>query len=259
MPDKVEEEYRSLAAKVLRGASAAAEAVRHGLGAGSRRSGPALVAQAQLAEPDERLGAHALRAVAERTAAAAGDGTRTAAILAHAILDGGLRALVAGASAVGLKRGLERGLCAAIGALRRLTQGTGGPAGDDGGSRGEELVPGAGLALLRTIGALEREEALTDGDEQRGLRVLERALEAPVRQIAEDWGLEPDLVLARMRADTGNLGVDAANGAFVDLVAAGILDPTRVLCVALQNAVSVAGDLLVTEIALATTRSAPTG
>jgi chaperonin GroEL len=114
----------------------------------------------------------------------------------------------------------------------------------------EGVVPGGGLTLLRAIDALGREEANCDGDERTGLKILKHALEAPTRQIAENSAHDGGVVVAQMRQATGNTGFDAANGKFVDLVEAGIIDPTKVVRLALENAVSVAGVLLLTEATL---------
>jgi chaperonin GroEL len=114
----------------------------------------------------------------------------------------------------------------------------------------EGLVPGGGLTLLRAIDAVEREEASCDGDERTGLRILKRALEAPTRQIAENSGADGGVVVAQMRAGKGAYGFDASNGRYVDLVDAGIIDPTKVVRTALENAVSVASVLLLTEATL---------
>jgi chaperonin GroEL len=114
----------------------------------------------------------------------------------------------------------------------------------------EGIVPGGGLALLRAIEAVEKEEARCDGDERSGLRILKRALEAPTRQIAENSGADGGVVVGQMRAGKGNYGFDAATGQYVDLVEAGIIDPTKVVRVALENAVSVASVLLLTEVTL---------
>jgi chaperonin GroEL len=114
----------------------------------------------------------------------------------------------------------------------------------------EGIVPGGGLALLRAIVAVAREEAACDGDERTGVRVLKRALEAPARQIAENSGADAGVVVGQMRAGKGAEGFDAARGAFVDLIAEGIVDPTKVVRVALENAVSVASTLLLTEATL---------
>jgi chaperonin GroEL len=111
----------------------------------------------------------------------------------------------------------------------------------------EGIVPGAGLTLLRAADALALEEAKCDGDERSGLRILRHALEAPLRQIGENSGVDAGVVIDRMRNGKGNYGFDASNGTYVDLVDAGIIDPTKVVRIALENAVSVASVLLLTE------------
>ncbi len=111
----------------------------------------------------------------------------------------------------------------------------------------EGIVPGAGLALLRAISAVEQLEPKCEGDEQTGVRMLRRALEAPTRQIAANSGCDAGVVVERMRAGTGAYGFDAARGAYVDLIEAGIIDATKVVRSALENAVSVAGVLLLAE------------
>ncbi len=114
----------------------------------------------------------------------------------------------------------------------------------------EGIVPGGGLALLRAIDAVEREAAQAEGDERTGLLMLKHALEAPTRQIAENSAVDGGVVVDRLRSGTGNFGFDAAKGQYVDLVEAGIIDPTKVVRLALENAVSVAGVLLLTEATL---------
>jgi len=114
----------------------------------------------------------------------------------------------------------------------------------------EGIVPGGGLALLRAIDAVEREEGKCEGDERTGLQILKRALEAPPRQIAENSAVDGGVVVNEMRKGTGNRGFDAARKEFVDLVEAGIIDPTKVVRIALENAVSVASVLLLTEATL---------
>ena len=111
----------------------------------------------------------------------------------------------------------------------------------------EGIVPGGGLALLRAIPAIEREISATEGDERTGLLILKRALEAPARQIAENSAADDGVVVSRMREGTGSFGFDAAHGVYVDLIEAGIIDPTKVVRIALENAVSVASVLLLTE------------
>jgi chaperonin GroEL len=116
---------------------------------------------------------------------------------------------------------------------------------------GEGIVAGGGLALLRAIDAVQHAESECSGDERTGLLILKKALEAPTRQIAENSNLDGGVVTERMRNGTGNFGLDAAKGEYVDLVAAGIIDPTKVVRTALENAVSVASVLLLTEATLA--------
>jgi chaperonin GroEL len=111
----------------------------------------------------------------------------------------------------------------------------------------EGIMPGGGFALLRAIAAVEREEAKCEGDERTGLQILKRALEAPTRQIAENSAADGGVVVNEMRKANGNRGFDAARKEYVDLVEAGIIDPTKVVRVALENAVSVASVLVLTE------------
>ena len=114
----------------------------------------------------------------------------------------------------------------------------------------EGIVPGGGLALLRSVAALMEEEDRVDGDVRTGLRVLRRALEVPTRQIAQNSGVDGGVVVDRLRTAAAGTGFDAARGEYCDLVAAGIIDPTKVVRVALENAASVAGLLLLTEATL---------
>ncbi len=111
----------------------------------------------------------------------------------------------------------------------------------------EGMVPGGGLALLRTVPALLAEEARLDGDERTGLQILRRALEMPVRIIAENSAVDDGVVVARLLAEQGSVGFDAAQNRYVDMYEAGIIDPTKVVRIALENAVSVASVLLLTE------------
>lgn len=118
----------------------------------------------------------------------------------------------------------------------------------------EGIVPGCGLALLRAIEAVEAEEAKAEEekaeDEKVGLRILRHALEAPTRQLAENSGVDAGVVVEHMRQGKGAYGFDAAKGQYLDLLEAGIIDPTKVVRVALENAVSVASVLLLTEATL---------
>ena len=114
----------------------------------------------------------------------------------------------------------------------------------------EGIVPGGGLALLRTIDAVLQEEKKCEGDEATGMRILRHALEAPARQIAANSGADPGVVVDRLRSGNGTFGFDARRNEYVDLVEAGIVDPTKVVRMALENAVSVASVLLLAEATL---------
>ncbi len=111
----------------------------------------------------------------------------------------------------------------------------------------EGIVPGGGLALLRCTKPVEELEATLEGDVKTGAQILIRALQAPARQIAENSATDGGVVVARMLESEGSYGFDAARRVYVDLVEAGIIDPTKVVRIALENAVSVASVLLLTE------------
>lgn len=114
----------------------------------------------------------------------------------------------------------------------------------------EGIVPGGGLALIRCAGPIAEEEAKTEGDEKTGLQILRRALSAPARQIGENSAVDGGVVVDRLLHGSGNYGFDASKNEYVDLVEAGIIDPTKVVRIALENAVSVASVLLLTEATL---------
>jgi chaperonin GroEL len=114
----------------------------------------------------------------------------------------------------------------------------------------EGIVPGGGLALIRCIEAVAGIEAATSGDERTGVQCLKRALESPARQIAENSAVDGGVVVSRMLESSGAVGFDAAQKRYVDLFEAGIVDPTKVVRIALENAVSVASVLLLTEATL---------
>ncbi len=111
----------------------------------------------------------------------------------------------------------------------------------------EGIVPGGGLALLRCADAVTAQESACEGDERTGVQILRRALEAPTRQIAENSSVDGGVVVARMLEGQGNIGFDASQKQYIDLVEAGIIDPTKVVRIALENAVSVASVLLLSE------------
>jgi chaperonin GroEL len=109
----------------------------------------------------------------------------------------------------------------------------------------EGTVPGGGVAYLRTLKALEGLKV--EGDEKTGVDIVRRALEEPIRQIAENAGVEGSVVVQKVREQRGAFGFNAETETYEDLLAAGILDPTKVARTALHNAASVAGLLVTTE------------
>ncbi|MBQ9694631.1 MAG: chaperonin GroEL [Kiritimatiellae bacterium] len=111
----------------------------------------------------------------------------------------------------------------------------------------EGIVPGGGVALIRCQKAVEDCAATLCGDEKIGAEILGRAMEAPLRQLVQNAGLEAALIVEKVKGAEGNNGYNVATGEFVDLVNAGVLDPAKVTRSALQNAASIAGLLLTTE------------
>jgi chaperonin GroEL len=115
----------------------------------------------------------------------------------------------------------------------------------------EGIVPGGGVALLRAAKALDKLKVEGDDEDVRtGVRILRRALEEPARRIAENAGVDGAIVVGKLETAKGTQGFNAATGEYEDLVAAGIIDPTKVVRTALQNAASVAGLLLTTGAAV---------
>jgi chaperonin GroEL len=109
----------------------------------------------------------------------------------------------------------------------------------------EGIVPGGGVVLVRALGALDKVRA--SGDEKIGVDIVRRALEEPIRQIAENAGTEGSIVVQKVREASGSFGFNAESEEYEDLVAAGIIDPTKVTRIALQNAASIAGLMVTTE------------
>ncbi len=109
----------------------------------------------------------------------------------------------------------------------------------------EGIVPGGGVALLRCLPALEKIES--EGDEKTGINILKRAIEEPVRQIAENAGIDGAVVVQKVKEGQGDFGFNAASMVYENLIRAGVVDPTKVTRTALENAVSAASMLLTTE------------
>lgn len=111
----------------------------------------------------------------------------------------------------------------------------------------EGIVAGGGVSLIRAISAVKEYADKQEGDVKTGAKIVERALEEPVRQIAENAGFDGAVVVAEVKKAEGNVGFNAANEKYEDMIAAGIVDPVKVTRSALQNAASVASMLLTTE------------
>ncbi len=112
-------------------------------------------------------------------------------------------------------------------------------------AREEGIVAGGGVALLRAASALEKLKL--SGDEQIGVEIVRRALEEPSRQIATNAGQEGSVIVQRIKSEKTSIGFDAEKGEFTDMFEAGIIDPTKVVRTALQNASSIASLLITTE------------
>ena len=112
----------------------------------------------------------------------------------------------------------------------------------------EGIIPGGGVALLRAQGALDKLKV--KGGQSVGVDILRRALEAPIRQICENAGAEASIVVQNVRDGKGSHGFDARDESYVDMFEAGIIDPTKVARVAVENACSIAGMILTTEAAV---------
>ncbi len=112
----------------------------------------------------------------------------------------------------------------------------------------EGIIPGGGVALLRAISVLDKVKV--SENQQVGVNIMRRALEEPIRQIAENAGAEPSIVVQKVREGKGDFGFDARNETYVNMIEAGIIDPTKVARVAVENAASIAGLLLTTEAAV---------
>jgi len=109
----------------------------------------------------------------------------------------------------------------------------------------EGIVAGGGVALIRAQKALQ--SLKLTGDEKVGLEIVNRAVEAPLRQLANNAGREGALIVQEVKSREGNVGYNVATDEYVDLVKAGVVDPTKVTRTALQNAASISGLLLMTE------------
>jgi chaperonin GroEL len=115
----------------------------------------------------------------------------------------------------------------------------------------EGILPGGGTAFIRCIPLVSKLADSLEGDEKTGARIMVRALSSPLRQIAENAGQESSIILQQVELKGDRFGYNALTGEYVDMITAGILDPTKVVRCALENAVSVASMLLTTEAIVA--------
>jgi len=115
----------------------------------------------------------------------------------------------------------------------------------------EGILPGGGVALLRCIEAIEKVKA--KGDEQIGVDIVIRALEAPIRQIASNGGNDGSVVADEVKQKGANIGFNAVTGEYGDMYKAGIVDPAKVVKSALRNAASIAGLMLTTQVLITKT------
>jgi len=114
----------------------------------------------------------------------------------------------------------------------------------------EGIVPGGGVVLLRTLSTLDKLKL--DGDEATGIGIIKRSLEAPIRQLVSNAGLDASVVVQKVMHDKSvNMGYDISKDDYVDMINAGVVDPTKVTRSALQNAASIAALLLTTEALIA--------
>ena len=104
------------------------------------------------------------------------------------------------------------------------------------------------MTLLRTISSIEQSRSKAKGDEKFGVDIILKAVRAPASQIVSNGGLDGDVVVEQILEKNGNVGFDVRNGEFVDMIKAGIIDPAKVVRVALESAASVAGLMLTTEV-----------
>jgi chaperonin GroEL len=116
----------------------------------------------------------------------------------------------------------------------------------------EGVVPGGGVALVRIMQAVQAQGLKGDNSDQDiGIKIVLRAMEQPLREIMANAGLEPSVILNKIKEQDGNYGFNAQTTDYGDMIEMGILDPTKVVRVALQNAASIAGLMITTEVMIA--------
>jgi chaperonin GroEL len=114
----------------------------------------------------------------------------------------------------------------------------------------EGIVPGGGIAFIRAVESIEKKKGANE-DETTGIAIIRRALEAPLRTIVYNAGIEGSIVVQKVKEGKGDFGYNARTDNYENLLAAGVIDPTKVARVALENAASIAGMMLTTECVIA--------
>jgi chaperonin GroEL len=115
----------------------------------------------------------------------------------------------------------------------------------------EGIVPGGGVAYIRAIEPLEKLKGAANEDETTGIQIVKRAIEEPLRQIVHNCGIEGSIVVQKVKEGKGDYGFNARSEVYENLLKAGVIDPTKVTRIALENAASIAGMLLTTECVVA--------
>jgi chaperonin GroEL (HSP60 family) len=281
--------------RMLRGIDMLADAVKVTLGPKGRnvvldgsggaphitKDGVTVAREIELPDPFENMGARMLREVASRTNDRAGDGTTTATVLARAIVRAGVTAIAAGMNPMDVKRGIDRAVAAVVAEVKAMSVPVGesdeiarvgaiSANGEDAIGRQiedalnatraaveEGVVPGGGAALVHAGKALTGLKG-DNQDQDAGIAIVRRAIQAPLRQIAENAGADGSVVAGKVMEETSpDFGFDAQTGTYGDMRQAGIIDPTKVVRVALEDAASIAGLLITTEAMVAKTSKSP--
>jgi chaperonin GroEL (HSP60 family) len=251
---------------ILRGVNRLADAVRVFGSPLITKDGVTVAKEIELKEPLENMGAQMVKEVASKTSDVAGDGTTTATLLAQALYREGSQNVTAGANPMAVKRGIERAVAAVTEELEKLSKPVKGKMIAQVGTisaNTDETIGGIIAQAMEKVGkdgVITVEEAKSietsleivegvkaEGDEAVGVNIIRRALEEPLRQIAGNAGHEGAVVVGQIRELKGDEGFNAQTEAYENLVEAGVIDPTKVVRCALQNAASIASLLLTTE------------
>jgi chaperonin GroEL (HSP60 family) len=230
--------------RMLRGVDILANAIKVTLGPKGRnvvldksfgapritKDGVTVAKEIELADRFENMGAQMVKEVASRTSDLAGDGTTTA------IVREGSKAVAAGMNPMDLKRGVDMAVEAIVEDIKK---------------RSKKVSTNDEIAQVGRISANDDRE---NDDQRVGIDIVRRALQAPARQIFENAGVDGSIIVGKLlEKGDANHGYDAQNGNYVDMVKAGIIDPTKVMRLALQGAASIAALLITTEAMVAET------